>query len=94
MDPSACNNKNAYIYQKLQKCKAPWYCKTCIKQIPKSLSAKLANRKKNYDNLHHTLHQDSRATIGTNYKKKLSLNFFQIISLHVSLKVLPQFFPL
>ena len=28
-----------------------------------------------FDNLHHTLHQDSRATIGTN-GKKIELNFF------------------
>ena len=43
----------------------------CYKQIPKSSSAKLADRKKNFffDTLHHTLYQDSRATIGANCRK-------------------------
>ena len=43
----------------------------CYKQIPKSSSAKLADRKKKFffDTLHHTLYQDSRATIGANCRK-------------------------
>ena len=28
----ACNNINTYTYQKLQNCKAPWYCKSYIKK--------------------------------------------------------------
>ena len=44
-------------------------------RIPKISSAKLANRKKKFYNLHHILHQDSRANIGANCKKA-ELNLF------------------
>ena len=42
-----------------------------MRQIPKSLFAKLANRLKKsfFDNLHNNLQQDSRATIWTDRKK-------------------------